>query len=172
MINKLMNVKEQVIGLATDYMLIACCILSVPACILARQIPLKRMELVPYVLTYGSCNLTLIGIIFSVLLGIKGSLINRRMREYYPSLVNQLYWKVFQVTMASILTVLLSIIILGVEDWNTYFKWAFNYLLFVAFSYMVLGTTFLLFFFTQLMIRDEKLEEETKRVKKNIFDDL
>ena len=74
--------------------------------------------------------------------------------------------------MASILTVLLSIIILGVEDWNTYFKWAFNYLLFVAFSYMVLGTTFLLFFFTQLMIRDEKLEEETKRVKKNIFDDL
>ena len=111
----------------------------------------------------------MIGIIFSVLLGVRSEFILKKMTQCYPKIAQKLYWKVFYVTIASISVILLSMLILGIGTWNCLLKLSLNYALFVAFMYMVWGTVFLLFFFTQLMIRDDKLSAKKNAPKEDLF---
>ncbi|MBP3656113.1 MAG: hypothetical protein J6K32_05380 [Clostridia bacterium] len=172
MINWVKDRVDSIINFITDHLLSACLLLCIPLCILARMLPLKRMELVPHVITYGSCNLAMIGIIFSVLLGMRTEYIHKKMTQCYPDIAQKMYWKVFYVTVASISVILLSMLILSIETWSCAFKLFMNYALFVAFVYMVWGTVFLLFFFTQLMIRNDELNAKANASKENLFDQI
>ena len=131
-------------------------LIGIPCACVALRFPFRRLDVLPHVITYASCNLALVGFVFSILLGIRGGEIYSRIKRRFPKLLPKFYYCVFKITVASSMTVLVSIFIIAVPLWGVYARFIAAYLGIVVFVYMLVGTTFLFLFMIRLMVKDDR----------------
>lgn len=143
---------KKVIELVSDYLLIICVTLVVLGVPILFRLPIERMSIVPHIITYASCNLALIGFIFSLLLGLKGGYIYDQLTKKYAGIARKMYWRIFYISCASSAAALISIAIITVEEWVQWAKYICAGILLFVFLYMVLGTMSILGILIQLMI--------------------
>lgn len=125
-------------------------------------LPIGRMRVIPHIITYASCNLALIGFIFSIILGLRGGEIYDKLRSKYPGKVKQIYKCIFKITMASSACALLSMVIYAIDVWILALKWCLAFLLCVIFIYMVTGTLLIFNVLIDLLIKDDKIVQRTR----------
>lgn len=143
---------KRIIKLVSDYLLQICVTLAVLGVLILFRLPIERMSIVPHIITYASCNLALIGFIFSLLLGLKGGYIYKQLTKKYKDTAQRIYWRVFYISCASSAAALISIAIIVVEEWVKWAKYVCAGILLFVFLYMVLGTISVLGILIQLMI--------------------
>lgn len=143
---------KKLIKFISDYMLAICLVLTLLGKVALFSMPIYRMNMIPHIITYASCNLALIGFIFSLLLGLKGGFIYSRLVQKYRETTKKIYWRIFYISGASSASVLLSILILSVKVWTQWMKYLFAGILLFVFIYMFLGTLSILGVLIQLMI--------------------
>lgn len=119
-------------------------------------IPFGRMRIVPHIITYSSCNLALIGFIFSILLGLRGGEIHEKLSKRFPKKLKQIYRTVYKITVASSVCALLAMLICAIDVWQIWMKWILSYALCSIFIYMVIGTLLIFNVLIELLIKDEK----------------
>lgn len=119
-------------------------------------VPLKREELIPYIITYASCNLALIGFIFSIILGLRGGEIYSKIKIKYPDKVKQIYRIVFKITFASAVSAILAMLVYAVKVWIWWMKFIAAFGLCTVFVYMVIGTLLIFKILIDLLIKDDK----------------
>lgn len=119
-------------------------------------LPLKRMELIPHIITYASCNLALIGFIFSIILGLRGGEIYSKIKAKYPSKVKQIYRIVFKVTLASAFCAIFAMLVYAMKVWIWWMKLVAAFGLCAIFVYMFIGTLLVFKVLIDLLIKDDK----------------
>lgn len=119
-------------------------------------LPLKRMELIPHFITYSSCNLALIGFIFSIILGLRGGEIYSKLKTKYPGKVKQIYQTVYKITFASAICAALAMLIYAIKIWVAWMKIVAAFGLCTAFVYMFIGTLLIFKVLIDLLIKDDK----------------
>ncbi len=120
------------------------------------MLPFRRIEVIPHIITYASCNLALIGFVFSILFGVKGAVIYSRIECMFPCAIENFYRLVFRTTVASAVTVFISIFIIAIPNWSEYLRIIPAFVGVCVFIYMVVGTFFTLDFLITLMVKDIK----------------
>lgn len=135
-------------------------ILGAALFVMTILVPLREMEIVPHIITYASCNLALVGFVFSILFGVKGAEMYNRIERLFPCKLKDFYRLVFRTTVSSSLTVFISILVIAIPKWEGLPKYMITYACIVTFLYMVIGTYFSLDFLITLMIKDIKKPED------------
>ncbi len=124
---------------------------------------LKVREILPHVITYESCNLALLGIIFALAMGIKDGAVAKVLQKKEKKIITSSYWRVFFACFSSVVTLLISIAILCLSSWSI--QWIRMIVQFAgvfAFMYSVLSTVHLLYYFTYLMVEDVNMTKQSK----------
>ena len=123
--------------------------------VLLLWVPIKTKEVLPHIITFESCNLALLGIVFSLAMGIKDGAVYRVLQSKSPRIISSAYWRVFFSCLASTVTILVSIVILCIETWPLFWlRVLVQTSGLVPFIYSVLGTSHLMYYFTFLMVED------------------
>lgn len=136
----IVKIIQKIADIVLDHVGITSTAISIPLTFLLFYYPFHRMTLVPYILTYSSCNLALIGFIFSILLGLRGGEIYKKLTATYPTKVKQIYKTVYRITVMSSLCAMFSLCIMATPLTAQLAKYIFAYILCSTFSYMVIGT--------------------------------
>ena len=125
--------------------------------ILFYLLPINTRELLPHIITFESCNLALLGIVFALAMGIKDGAVYKALRNQNVKIISSSYWRIFFCCIASTLTILIGICILSIQSWSVlWVRISVQTVGLISFVYSVLGTLHLLFYFTNLMIEDAK----------------
>ena len=66
---------KQIIRIVSDGLVYICLVLSTIIEVILFSMPIERMNILQHIITYASCNLALVGFIFSLMLGLKGGTI-------------------------------------------------------------------------------------------------
>lgn len=120
-------------------------------------LPINAREILPHIITFESCNLALLGIVFSLAMGIKDGAVYQVLRKLDIKIISSAYWRIFLCCLASTLTILIGIGILSIPSWSIiWVRVPVQTGGLVCFVYSVLGTLHLLYYFTSLMIEDAK----------------
>lgn len=120
-------------------------------------LPINARELLPHIITFESCNLALLGIVFALAMGIKDGAVYKALRNQNVKTISSAYWRIFFCCLASTLTILIGICILSIQLWsNLWVRISVQTIGLVCFVYSIMGTLHLLYYFTNLMIEDAK----------------
>ena len=122
--------------------------------IVCFHFPVNKRELLSHVITYSSCNLALIGFIFSILLDLRGGGIYTKLMSRFPNSIRKVYRTVFRITVASSFCVILSLFIIGFQISNKLAKYIFSFCICTIFAYMFVGTLAVFQILIQLLISE------------------
>lgn len=153
---------KQIIRIVSDGLVYICLALSTIIEVILFSMPIERMNILQHIITYASCNLALVGFIFSLMLGLKGGTIYTQLIKRYQNVAKKIYRRIFYVSCASSFSALLSIAAIAFEKVIAHeIKYIVAFILIYVFIYMVFGTLSILGILVELMI------DEFPRIKDN-----
>jgi len=119
-------------------------------------------EILPHVITFESCILAVLSIIFSLALGLKDGAIYNALMTQDIRFITSSYERIFHTCIAAVLTIVISIVILAVRPWTIQcVKVLVQLIGSVSCLYSILGTIHLLHYFTYLMIAEARKRKKT-----------
>ena len=143
-----------------EYLEICSIVVAIVLTFIIFKLPLNRGGLIPYIMTYSSCNLALIGFIFSLLLNMKNGRIYNRMMKLFPDQFRKIYKLVFRITLSTSFCILSSLLILAIRNWTQVLKYFLGYILVAFFFYMFAGTLLVFKVLIGLLIKDTKTNDD------------
>lgn len=128
----------------------------------STQLHINVREILPHIITFESCILAVLSIIFSLALGLKDGAIYNVLMTQDIRFITSSYKRIFRTCMAAVLTIVISIVILAVRPWSIQCVKALVQLIgSVSCLYSILGTVHLLHYFTYLMIAETRKQKKT-----------
>ena len=89
---------KQIIRIVSDGLVYICLALSTIIEVILFSMPIERMNILQHIITYASCNLALVGFIFSLMLGLKGGTIYTQLIKRYQNVAKKIYRRIFYVS--------------------------------------------------------------------------
>lgn len=152
---KLKNKYNRIVEFVAVHLPLSSIVVGVILSLVLMQPSIQRREILPHIITFASCNLALIGFVFSILLGLRGGEVHEKLSTTYPEQYKTIYRIVFKITLASMATILCSVGILSIPQWSGWIKWVVCIIGASIGTYMVLGTLLELNLLVELIIKDE-----------------
>lgn len=125
------------------------------SCIAYYHPYVNHRAILPHIITYESCNLTLLGLILTLVLGLREGVIHKFLANEAPRVLKTAYWFMFQVCCATVCSILISLVILAVEPWpDLAVKLIVQNLGLTCFGHSLIGTVYLLYYFIYLTVNN------------------
>ena len=148
-------------------------VLSVLYAFITQHHPcLNYRAILPYIITYESCNLTLLGLILTLVLGLRGGVIHQFLVKRAPGALATSYWFMFQLCCTTVCTIPIALIVLAVNSWP---DWTVRLIVqslgLTCFGHSLIGTMYLLYYFIYLIVSND-LRQDDKTAKRSFHVDL